>query len=51
MKPMNFPARKLARQLKAQGKAVDTPESKTLLEDARTVRTKKSRSGREKASA
>ena len=41
MKPMNFPARKLARQLRAQ-----KPEQKTewdwqaLIESARAVRTK-----------
>ena len=43
MKPRNFPARKLKRQLKAQGKDINSNESKTLIELARNVRTKKHR--------
>ena len=42
MKPKNFPARKLLRKLRAEGK-LNTPEAKALLEEARGVRTKKRR--------
>jgi len=39
MKPKNFPARKLARQLKAQKQE----DRVMLIEHARTIRTKKNR--------
>lgn len=41
MKPKNFPARKLLRKLKAEGKNPD--EYKTELEEERKRRTKKRR--------
>jgi len=44
MKQKNFPAKKLARQLKAQGKDLNSEESKRLIEQARSLRTKKYRS-------
>ena len=44
MKPKNFPARKLIRQLKAQKKDINSDESKSLIEEARRIRTKKNRS-------
>ncbi len=43
MKPKNFPARKLKRQLVAQGKDLNSKESIQLLEEARGIRTKKHR--------
>jgi hypothetical protein len=43
MKPKNFPARKLARQLKAQGIDLNSEKAKALLAEARGVRTKKRR--------
>ena len=43
MKQMNFPARKLKRQLKAQGKDITSEKSVSLLDDARQVRSKKFR--------
>lgn len=42
MKPSNFPARKLKRQAKAQGKSVSPQQ----VSEARSVRTKKNRSGK-----
>lgn len=42
MKPKNFPARKLLRQLKAQGK--DPKDYENELKQARLKRTKKDRS-------
>lgn len=44
MKPKNFPARKLARQLKAQGKDINKPKYRSLIKEARRIRTKKNRS-------
>lgn len=41
MKPKNFPARKLARQLKAKGIVLYSKEAVRLLEAAREKRTKK----------
>lgn len=43
MKPKNFPARKLFRQMRAQGIDPTSQESAKLLEQARAVRTKKRR--------
>jgi hypothetical protein len=45
MKPKNFPARKLKRQMKADGIDLNTPEAKHKLEDARQRRSKKKRGG------
>jgi hypothetical protein len=44
MKVKNFPARKLKRQLRAQGKDLKNEESKLMLRQAREIRTKKNRS-------
>ena len=41
MKPKNFPARKLKRQLKAQGK--NPTDHKQEIAEARAIRTKKNR--------
>lgn len=41
MKPKNFPARKLRRQLVAQGADLNSTESITELQRARVVRSKK----------
>lgn len=46
MKPKNFPARKLERQMKAQGVDIESPEAKQQLADARDIRTKKDRSSK-----
>ncbi len=43
MKPKNFPARKLARQLKAKGIDLNSKEAIRLLKIAREKRTKKYR--------
>jgi hypothetical protein len=43
MKPKNFPARKLRRQLIAKGLDLTLDENKKLLENAREERTKKDR--------
>ena len=43
MRPKNFPARKLRRQLKVKGIDLNSEKSKTLLSQAREVRTKKKR--------
>lgn len=43
MKPKNFPARKLRRQLRAQGIDLNSEEAKQKLAEARGVRTKKNR--------
>jgi hypothetical protein len=43
MKPKNFPARRLRRQLVAQKKIIDCEESWQLLQEAREIRTKKRR--------
>ncbi len=45
MKPKNFPARKLKRQLKAQGVDLNSKEAVRLLQVAREKRTKKYRGG------
>lgn len=45
MKPMNFPARKLARQLRADAVAGREDIEKMLIE-ARAIRTKKIRKGK-----
>ena len=44
MKPMNFPARKLKRQLKAANVDLESHEANVQLEEARKIRTKKNRS-------
>lgn len=41
MKPKNFPARKLVRQLRAQGK--DIADYKTELSQAQSIKSKKKR--------
>ena len=46
MKPKNFPARKLQRQLLATGQDITLEENIKLLERARDIRTKKDRSKR-----
>ena len=47
MKPKNFPARKLKRQMEAKEPfSALKPENQLLLEEARKIRTKKDRSGR-----
>ena len=53
MKPKNFPARKLERQLKAKFRAkkgvsmlLNPPMVQRLLDEARKIRTKKDRSGK-----
>ncbi len=43
MKPKNFPARKLKRQLVSQGKNLNDPSVISLLNEARQIRTKKGR--------
>ena len=43
MKVKNFPARKLLRQLKVQGKDINSEKCQRLLEQARQTRTKKNR--------
>lgn len=43
MKPKNFPARKMLRQMIAQNIDPNTPESQAKLEAARAIRTKKYR--------
>jgi hypothetical protein len=43
MKPKNFPARKLQRQLIAKKENLDSDNNKRLLENARETRTKKDR--------
>ncbi len=43
MRPKNFPARKLKRQMKVQKENPDSKENKEKLEEARGIRTKKSR--------
>lgn len=44
MKPANFPARKLARQIRAKGELLSSHEN--ALEKARSIRTKKDRSSK-----
>ena len=44
MKPANFPARKLARQIRAKGELLSSHEN--ALEQARSIRTKKDRSSK-----
>ena len=53
MKPRNFPARRLARQLRAAGRWGNalTPEDHAALESARAIRTAKDRSARGKRRA
>lgn len=46
MKPKNFPARKLRRQLVAAKKDVTLEENVKLLDGARSVKTKRDRSKR-----
>ena len=43
MKPKNFPARKVARQLKAQGIDIESHDAKSQISNARGIRTKKTR--------
>ncbi len=43
MKPENFPGRKVARQLRAQGIDLESQEAKSEIANARGIRTKKSR--------
>ena len=43
MKPKNFPARKVIRQLKAQGEDLNSERSQGLIEGAMSIRTKKFR--------
>jgi hypothetical protein len=45
MKPRNFPARKLKRQMIAQGRNPDSSENRKILAEARNIRTKKYRGG------
>lgn len=42
-KQINFPARKVARQLKAKGVSLDSEGAKTAIDSARGIRTKKYR--------
>ena len=44
MKPANFPARKLARQIRAKGELLSSHQN--ALEQARAIRTKKDRSSK-----
>jgi len=46
MKPRNFPARKLTRQLRAKGIDLESADAKRQLEVARAIRTKKVRGHR-----
>jgi hypothetical protein len=46
MRPKNFPARKLRRQLLAAKKDINSEENITLLNQARNLNTKKDRSGK-----
>lgn len=46
MRPKNFPARKLQRQLLATNKDITSEENINLLNRARNIRTKKDRSGK-----
>lgn len=48
MKPKNFPMRKLIRKLNAKKISLYTEESKKALNSARSIRTKKDRSGSSK---
>ena len=43
MKPKNFPARKVIRQLKAQAEDLNNEHSQGLIEGAMSIRTKKIR--------
>ena len=46
MRPKNFPARKLRRQLLAAKKDINSEENIALLNQARNLNTKKDRSGK-----
>ena len=41
MKPQNFPARKLKRQLVAKGEDINSEKNQLLIAQARLIRTKK----------